>query len=55
MPVGEYFAAALDDAPDEGGDAWRDSAFLETLTSRASRVMLTEGLTASVNLRLIIR
>ncbi|HVR38301.1 MAG TPA: hypothetical protein VMU84_04345, partial [Thermoanaerobaculia bacterium] len=55
MPVGEYFAAALEDAPDEGGDAWRDPAFLETLTSRASRVMLTEGLTASVNLRLIIR
>jgi hypothetical protein len=55
MPVGEYFAAALEEAPDEGGDAWRDSAFLETLTSRASRVRLTEGLTASVNLRLINR
>jgi protocatechuate 3,4-dioxygenase beta subunit len=56
MPPGEYFAAAIDRGPvSPDADDWQDPAFLESIASRASRVMLTEGLTASVSLRLIVR
>jgi hypothetical protein len=53
LPGGDYFVAAVDDARDDDNDRWRDPAFLEGLTSRATRVSLTEGLTASVSVKLI--
>ena len=56
MPPGEYFAAAIDRGPvSPEADDWQDPAFLESIASRATRVMLTEGLTASVSLKLIVR
>ncbi len=45
-------AAATSRVPGDGEDAWQDPAFLESLIGRASTVMLSEGRTSSVTLRL---
>jgi hypothetical protein len=38
----------------EGSGEWQDPAVLEALTSRASRVTLTEGQSVSAALRLVV-
>jgi hypothetical protein len=56
LPPGEYWAAALD-ARDSiiQGDAWQEPAFLDRLSSQASRVTLGEGERRAVTLRLTAR
>jgi protocatechuate 3,4-dioxygenase beta subunit len=56
LPAAEYFAAAVDRIQEsEGSGEWQDPAVLEALTSRASRVTLTDGQSASAALRLVVR
>jgi len=56
LPGGEYFVAAVDTGIDDRDhDSWTDPTYLEELVGDASRVMLTEGVTTSANLRLISR
>jgi hypothetical protein len=52
LPPGDYYVAAIDWTQ---GDEWQDPNLLSTLTSRASRVLLGEGQSASVSARLIVR
>jgi len=53
MPPADYYIAAVDRtsrSEDVYDDGWQEPAYLETLIPHAVRVMLTEGLTASVSL-----
>jgi hypothetical protein len=56
LPAGEYFVAAVDwmRGNDTSGE-WLDPDFLQSITSRATRVTLGEGQQLSVTPRLIIR
>jgi len=53
MPPADYYIAAVDRtsrSEDVYDDGWQEPAYLESLIPHAARVMLTEGLTASVSL-----
>jgi hypothetical protein len=56
LPPGDYFVVALDrlDGTAAAGE-WQSPSLLESLSSRASRVALTEGEKRSVELRLMTR
>jgi hypothetical protein len=43
LPTGSYFVATAAEIPNEGADAWQESAFLETLISHASTLIVGEG------------
>jgi hypothetical protein len=56
LPPGEYFAAAVDAMQGtEGFGEWQDPAFLDSLTSRATRVTLNDAQHLSLTLRVIVR
>jgi hypothetical protein len=52
LPAGSYYAAAAAAIPDDGDDAWQDSAFLDSLMPSASTFLLADGQRASVSLTL---
>ena len=51
LPAGEYHAAALDYVEEL---AWNDPAFLESLRVHARRVLLADGATQSVSLKIAV-
>ena len=53
LPPGSYYAAAVAALPDEGEEAWRDPAFLDSLMPSASTVLIGEGQRVSVNPRVV--
>ena len=56
LPAAEYYVAAVDRMQgNEGFGEWQDPAFLNAIAPRASWVILSEGQSASVTLRLIVR
>jgi hypothetical protein len=50
MPAGEYYVLAVDEPM---GDRWRDSAFLESAASRATRVSVDWGETRTQHLTVV--
>jgi hypothetical protein len=52
VPAGSYYAAAVRRLPIEGGEAWQDPAFLDTLAFRATTLTLGEGQRQELNLKL---
>jgi hypothetical protein len=56
LPPGDYFVVALNrlDGTPAAGE-WQSPSLLESLSSRASRITLTEGETRTSTLRLITR
>src|SRR4051794_6110986 len=56
LPPAEYYVAAVDWMQgNEGYGEWQDPKFLEAIAPRANRVVLGEGQSMSVALRLIVR
>ncbi len=56
LPPAEYYVAAVDWMQgNEGFGEWQDPKFLNALAPRATRVVLSEGQSISVALRLIVR
>jgi carboxypeptidase family protein len=56
LPPAEYYVAAVDWMQgNDGFGEWQDPTFLNAIASRASRVVLSEGQSMSVALRLIVR
>jgi protocatechuate 3,4-dioxygenase beta subunit len=55
LPAGAYYVAAVERVPPDGDDAWQETAYLDSLTRRASTVTLGVGQKASVALRLSAR
>ena len=55
LPAGRYHAAAVARLPDEGEDAWQDSAFLDSLVSQASPVTFGDGQKQVLTMRLPAR
>jgi hypothetical protein len=56
LPSAEYYVAAVDWMQgSEGFGEWQDPTFLNALAPRATRVVLSEGPSISVALRLIVR
>lgn len=51
LPFGTYYVAALAHLPDDGDDAWRDPALLESLIPRASTVTVREGEKSAVTVQ----
>lgn len=52
LPAGDYYLAALQ--LDPAGDTWEDPEFLTALSSRATRVSLTEGAPVTVSLEAVL-
>jgi len=55
LPSGSYYAAAVEEAPNDGDDAWQDPGYLRTLVTRALSVTLGDGQTVPLALRLAPR
>jgi hypothetical protein len=55
LPSGTYYVAAVARLPVDGEDGWEDPEFLDTLTSRASTVIVSEGQKVTLSLRLNAR
>ena len=51
LPFGSYYVVALDQVPDEGGEAWQDPDFLAALIRRATTVTVREGQSQGLDLR----
>jgi protocatechuate 3,4-dioxygenase beta subunit len=52
LPAGQYYAAAVQEVPTDGDDAWQEPAFLESLIPGAISVLIADGGRASANFRL---
>ena len=56
LPASDYFVAAVDRMQmANGGGEWQDPDVLESLVAGATRITLTDGQTATVSARIIIR
>ncbi len=53
LPSGSYNVAAVNALPADGQDAWQDPEYLDALSARSSKVPITEGLPATVRLRVV--
>ena len=55
LPPGDYWFAAVDRVDTANAGEWQNPEFLETLVSRASRIVLAAGETHRTTLRVIRR